>query len=138
MNKLRLPSFLGLSISLVGLVTILAWVGLRFSMPRPVLVAVGREEDFQAGRVPGFFSQDGKPFYVLRLDRELIALSARSERITRCIIRWQAASNAFVDPCLGTHFAISGAYRGKGPPQEMQRLPLVVRDGQVWVEIGYR
>jgi hypothetical protein len=120
------------------LVILLAWVGLRFSMPRPVLVAVGREEDFRAGQAPGFFSQDGKPFYVLMFDGKLIALSARSERITHCTVRWQAASNAFVDPCLGTHFAISGAYRGKGPPQEMRRLPLEVQDGQVWVDIGYR
>lgn len=138
MNKLRLPGFLGLFISLVVLVAVFAWVGLRFGMPGPVLVAVGREEDFHAGQAPGFFSQEGEPFYVLLLDGKLIALSARSERITRCTIRWQAFLNQFVDPCLGTRFSNDGMYQGGGPPQVMHRLPLHVQEDQVWVNVGYR
>lgn len=138
MRHLRFAGCLGLAVGLVGLIVLSAWVLLDFSLPKVVRIPVGSTTQYQDGQAPRYFAGEGTPFYVLGLGGELIALSARSERITRCIIRWQAPMDRFVDPCLGTRFSRDGAYQRGGPPQEMHRLPLQVKNDQVWVEVGYR
>lgn len=138
MKRARSVGCLFLLAGLVGLAALFIWISLDFSLPRPELISVGSEQEYLAGQAPQFFSAESEPFYVLNLDGVLIALSARSERITRCIIRWQAVAGYFYDPCLGTRFSRAGEYQGGGPPQEMQRLPVDVQAGQVWVEVGYR
>lgn len=139
MRTLRSLSCLGLIGVLIGLSSLLIWVLVRFSSPQPVWIAAGKVQDYPLGQEPRLFSKEGIPFYVVNVDEELIALEARSQNhITRCRVFWQANSAAFVDPCLGTNFSQRGEYRGKGPPGELHQLPLQIRDGQVWVELGYQ
>jgi hypothetical protein len=132
-------AYLGLFLALLVLASLFAWMLLRFSTPTPLLVAAGRVEDYPAGQAPRLFTGNQAPFFVLNLEGEIIALSAKSEvHSIQCLVHWQAFKNAFVDPCLGTRFSPSGAYSGGGPPGELLRLPLVVQDGRVWVNLGYR
>jgi len=138
MKAMRQLGCLGLMVGVVGLGSLLAWVVLRYSTPIPTLIPVGHVEDYSPGQAPRLYIEKPEPFYVLNVGGELIALTARSDRLVRCIVRWQAAAARFVDPCLGTHFSVLGEYRGKGPPGELRRLPLKVQDDQVWVELGYR
>ena len=129
---------LGLLAGLAVLAISLGWVLLRFGTPQPTLVDVGMMEDYPAGQAPRLFSVKEAFFYVLNTNGELIAVTARSNHQAGCMVHWSAAENAFIDPCLGTHFSPHGEYWGKGPPGELSRLPLQVRDNQVWVNLGYR
>jgi hypothetical protein len=124
-------------IALAGLVSLLAWIVVRFSTPRPMQVLVGQVQDFQPGQAPHLFDQDSTLFYVLNVNGELVALYARSLRHTRCQVNWDERRDVFNDPCLGTRFTPTGEYQGGGPPQELVRLPVQVKDGQVWVEINF-
>ena len=138
MKLTRLPGCLGLFIALAGLVAVLAWVVVRFSLPRPALVLVGQVQDFPAAQAPRLFTQDSTPFYVLNVDENLVALYARAVRHTRCVVTWDETRGVFIDPCLGTRFTPTGEYQGGGPPQELVQLPVQVKHGQVWVELDLR
>ncbi len=129
---------LGLLIGAALLAGLLAWAILRFSLPRPARVNAGAASDYAPGGEPRLFWQDGTPFYVVNAEGELLALYAVSSRGVRCRIRWDAEHKWFVDPCYGSRMTIGGVYEGGGPPLDMQRLPLQVEKGQVWIEIGYR
>jgi hypothetical protein len=137
MRLTRLLGCLGLFIALAGLVSLLAWGVVRFSTPSPRLVLVGQVQDFSPGQAPRLFDQDSTLFYVLNVDGNLVALYARAVRHTRCLVKWDEARSAFIDPCLGTRFTPTGEYQGGGPPQELVQLPLQVKDGQVWVEMKF-
>ena len=117
---------------------VLAWVVVRFSLPRPALVLVGQVQDFPAAQAPRLFTQDSTPFYVLNVDENLVALYARAVRHTRCVVTWDETRGVFIDPCLGTRFTPTGEYQGGGPPQELVQLPVQVKHGQVWVELDLR
>ncbi len=134
MKLTQLPGCLGLLIALAGLVSVLVWVVLRFSTPRPAQVLVGQVQDFLPGQAPRLFAQDNTPFYVLNVDGDLVALYGRALRHTRCLVSWDEVRGVFIDPCLGTRFTSTGEYQGGGPPQELVQLPLQVKHGQVWVE----
>lgn len=137
MKPARLPGCLVFFIALAGLVSLLAWGVVRFSTPRPARVLVGQVQDFLPGQAPRLIDQDSTLFYVLNVNGELVALYARSLRHTRCQVNWDEGREVFVDPCLGTRFTPTGEYQGGGPPQELVRLPVKVKDGQVWVEINF-
>ena len=110
MRNYRPFAFLGLFLSLVLLASVFVWILVRFGTPQQVLVYAGEAKDYLPGQVPRLvFSENGGSFYVLNLEREFIALSATSKvHSIRCLVHWQASMNAFVDPCLGTHFSPGG------------------------------
>ena len=140
MRNYRPFAFLGLFLSLVLLASVFTWILVRFGTPQQVLVYAGEAKDYLRGQAPRLvFSVNGGSFYVLNLEGELIALSATSKvHSIRCLVHWQAPMNAFVDPCLGTRFSPGGL-----PPAE-RRLGswtgcrLEVREGRMWVNLGYR
>ena len=140
MSNFRPLTYLGLFLALVLLASAFAWILVRFGTPQPQLVYAGEAKDYLPGLAPRLvLSENGESFYVLNLEGELIALSAKSKfHSIRCLVHWQAAMNAFVDPCLGTRFSSGGAYTGGGPPGELTRLPIQVQDGRLWVNLGYR
>ena len=129
MKFARLFSCLGLFIALAGLVSVLAWIVVRFSTPRPALVLAGQVQDFSQGEAPRLIDQDGTLFYVLNIDGDLVALYARSSRHTHCLVKWDERRGVFVDPCLGTRFTTTGEYHSSGPPQELVQFPLQVKAG---------
>lgn len=137
MKSTRLFGCLGFFIAVAGLVSLLAWVVVRFGTPVPTQVLVGQVGDFVPGEAPRLIDQDGTLFYVLNVNGDLLAIYARSLRHTRCLVNWDERREVFVDPCLGTRFTPTGEYQGGGPPQELVQLPVQVKDGQVWVEINF-
>jgi hypothetical protein len=140
MRNFRPSAYLGLFLALVLLASVFAWILIRFGTPQAQLVYAGEAKDYLPGQAPRLvFSKNGESFYVLNLEGELIALSATSKAHSiRCLVHWQAPMNAFVDPCLGTRFSPGGAYSGGGPPGELERLPIQVQDGRLWVNLGYK
>ncbi len=127
---------LGFLLALLLLCAGMAWVGLRLALPRSERMQVGVVRDYVTGQAPLLFWHGSTPFYVLVADGELLALYAVSPRNPRCRIRWEAERQSFIDPCSGARMLPNGAY-ASGPPVDMQRLPLQVEDGEVWVQIGY-
>jgi hypothetical protein len=106
----------------------------RFSLPESPFARVGTVEDFQSGQEPQLFLKDNSPFFVVKVDDEVIALSPYSRRGgLRCMIRW-VEREYFEDPCWGTRLNIEGKYKS-GPPWEMIRFPVHIIDGEVWVEV---
>jgi hypothetical protein len=131
---LRLVFLAGLAF----LLALIGWVVIQFSLPKPIRISAGSVQSYQEDISPQLFWAEGTPFYVLQADGELIALSAYSRRRHSCLIGWDAEQRQFVDPCWGTRMFPNGAYKGGGPPWEMERLPVLLMEGEVWVEIGYR
>jgi hypothetical protein len=127
-----------LLVGLVFMAVLLGWVVIQFSLPKPIRISAGSVHSYQEGISPRLFWAEGTPFYVLQADGELIALSAYSRRWIPCLIRWDAEQGQFVDPCWGTRMFPNGAYEGGGPPWEMDHLPVLLLEGEVWVDIGYR
>ena len=138
MRNFRPFAYLGLFLALALLASAFAWILLRFGTPQAQLVYAGEAKDYLPGQALRLFRAENGYFFVLNFDGELIAVTARSNHRAGCQVHWIALSNAFVDPCMGTHFSPHGAYRGGGPPGELERLPIQVQDGQLWVNLGYR
>ena len=138
MKNFRPFAYLGLFLALVLLASAFTWILVRFGTPEPTLVDVGTARDYLPGQEPRLFGEENGYFFVLNFEGELIAVTARSNHIYSCQVHWSAMGNAFIDPCMGTHFFPQGAYRGSGPPGELTRLPIQVQDGRLWVNLGYR
>jgi hypothetical protein len=124
-------------VGLLLLAAIAVWIVIRYSLPQPNMILVGSVQDYQEGMAPRLFWDEGTPFYVLQTDGGLIALTAYSRRWMPCLIRWDAERGRFIDPCWGSRMLPNGAYED-GPPWEMEHLPLLLLNGDVWVETGYR
>jgi hypothetical protein len=132
---LRLVFLVGLAFLLV----LLGWIVIQFSLPKPIIISAGSIQSYQEGTPPRLFRAHGTLFYVIQTDGELIALKAYSRRLKHaCLIGWDAERERFVDPCWGTRMFQNGVYEGGGPPWQMERLPVLLLDGEVWVETGYR
>lgn len=56
-----------------------------------------------------------------------------------CLIEWSKERQRFLDPCYGSVWDRSGQYEEGPTPRNMDRLPVEVRDGMLWVtnEIVY-
>jgi hypothetical protein len=126
-------------IALAGLVSLLAWIVVRFSTPRPMQVLVGQVQDFQPGQAPHLFDQDSTLFYVLNVNGELVALYARSLRHTRCQVNWDERRDVFNDPCLGTRFTPTGDTRAAARPRSWSGCPCRLRMGRCgWRSISLK
>jgi hypothetical protein len=120
-------------VGMILLAALVVWIVIRYSLPLPTRFLAGSVQDYQEGLAPRLFWDEGTPFYVLRTDEELIALAAYSRRWIPCLIKWNDERKRFIDPCWGTRMLPNGTYE-EGPPWEMERLPLLLLDGKVWVE----
>jgi hypothetical protein len=137
MRNFRPFAYLGLFLAFVLLASVFAWILVRFGTPQAQLVYAGEAKDYLPGHEPRLFGAENVYFFVLNFDGELIAVTGRSNHRAGCQVHWVAMRNMFVDPCMGTQFFPQGAYRN-GPPGELEQLPVQIRDGQVWVNLGYK
>jgi len=78
---------------------------------------------------------DNEPFFVVRLTEGVVAFSSKPLVDRRCVIAFDAPSDHFTCTVDQRTFAWSrrGAYLGPEPASDMRRLPVIVRDGTVWV-----
>ena len=50
-----------------------------------------------------------------------------------CLIEWSKERQRFLDPCDGSRWDRTGQYEEGPAPRDMDRLPVEVRDGMLWV-----
>jgi Rieske Fe-S protein len=78
---------------------------------------------------------DTRPFYVVRVDdRRIVAASAACTHL-RCTLRWERAEKAFVCPCHGDRWNLSGAVIRGPATRPLETHTVSVRAGEVWVHL---
>ena len=76
-----------------------------------------------------------RPFYVVRVDeRRIVAASAVCTHL-RCTLRWERAEKAFVCPCHGDRWNLSGAVIRGPAARPLETHTVSVRAGEVWVHL---
>lgn len=74
----------------------------------------------------------GDPGFLVREDAEVVLLSAVCSH-QGCLVEWAGDQDAFVCPCHRGTYSHTGAVLEGPPPRPLERLPVEVRDGQVYV-----
>jgi len=140
-------------VSLAALLAFCAFAGLRMLTPAARLIPAGRVEDY-ADNQPHRFSVPKLQISELILGRDALStedvLFVRRDSetgwiallgvdtLSGCFLYWDQAAGLYTDNnCLGSRYTPDGRYQGGlitgEQPQHMARLPVEVRDGQVFV-----
>lgn len=107
-------------------------------------VSLGKLSDWPAGRDPvpqtvSFLERDGYSRETRRagvfLVRDGSGVAVFSATCTHlgCAVAWDAASRTFRCPCHGGVYGIDGRVVSGPPPRPLRRLPIEIRDGEVFV-----
>ena len=70
--------------------------------------------------------------FIVRRGESLVALSSTCTHLG-CSVRWDGSSNLFLCPCHGGKYRADGTVAGGPPPAPLERLPIEIRGGQVFV-----
>lgn len=70
--------------------------------------------------------------FVVRSDEGLTALSPACTHLG-CLVNWNKSREEFICPCHGGRYDRHGKVIGGPPPAPLNRLPLDIRDGRVYV-----
>lgn len=105
--------------------------------PRPSrgfggVVDAGEVASFEEGTVT--YSLSGR-FYISRFDGSLMALYQKCPHLG-CRVPFCEPSQLFECPCHGSMYNVKGEYLDGPAPRGMDRFPLEVRDGRVFVDTG--
>jgi Rieske Fe-S protein len=130
-----------------------ALVGLRMITPATKLIPAGRVEEY-TGNQPRRFdvpklqvselihsrdSLNTEDVIFVRRDGESAWIALLGvDTLSGCFLYWDATAGLYTDNnCLGSRYTPDGRYQGGlltgEQPQNMARLPVEVRDGQVFV-----
>jgi nitrite reductase/ring-hydroxylating ferredoxin subunit len=72
--------------------------------------------------------------YLRRTDAgEIECLAARCPHLA-CTVDYKPDQKVYACPCHASSFGIDGARNNEIPPRGMDRLPVEVRDGDIWVK----
>jgi cytochrome b6-f complex iron-sulfur subunit len=96
------------------------------------LVLAGKAEEFPAGSVNRVLA--GR-FYIIRTTEGLLALSQRCTHLG-CAVPWSEEEEQFHCPCHGSLFNRHGEVTGGPAPRPLDYYPILVKDGEVWVDTG--
>jgi len=136
-NKVSRRQFLGLA----WLTTMVAFTGQTlaalFKFVQPVtaggfggIIKAGKVEKFALESVTYF--QQGR-FYLHRLeDGSFLALWQRCTHLG-CSVPWEESEDKFHCPCHGTIFSKVGVVEGGPAPRPMDYFPVVIEEGEVFV-----
>ena len=136
-NLLSRQEFLG--VSLTGALTVLfgqsAAALLRFLKPVSSggfggLVYAGKVDEFPVGSVNRILT--GR-FYIARTEDGLLALWQKCTHLG-CAIPWVEEEKQFHCPCHGSLFNNLGEVTGGPAPRPMDFFPVIVKNGEVWVD----
>jgi cytochrome b6-f complex iron-sulfur subunit len=84
-------------------------------------------------RADGYRSESRRErIFVVRQGESLIALSSTCTHLG-CSVRWDGASRLFLCPCHGGKYRPDGTVAGGPPPAPLERLPIEIRGGQIYV-----
>ncbi len=73
--------------------------------------------------------------FLTRIGSETVALSATCTHLG-CAVSWNAGSGTFRCPCHGGVYRSDGTVAAGPPPRPLQRLPIQIRGGEVFVSSG--
>ncbi len=115
--------------------------GVRAAPPEPV--ALGPIDAFRApgpteavlawSRADAYRSEARRErVFVIREGAGFAALSSTCTHLG-CSVRWDAASRLFRCPCHGGTYRADGSVAGGPPPAPLERLPIEIRAGQIFV-----
>jgi nitrite reductase/ring-hydroxylating ferredoxin subunit len=123
---------------LAGGLLVLAFTRMLFlyAMPLPNEVLVGKLSNFPSSSAP-YLLREERLFYLVNTGNELIALSSRTPHgsFRHCLLRWDAERQVFSEPCGGSRFNLDGSYQFGPAPRDMDRHPVIVKEGKVWVNV---
>jgi len=96
-------------------------------------VRAGRVDEFQPGSVSRI--QQGR-FFLTRLEDG--AFLAQWQRCTHlgCSVPWSEDEGQFHCPCHGSIFSRTGEVLGGPAPRPMDLFPVIIEDGEVFVDTG--
>lgn len=72
--------------------------------------------------------------WLMRAPDGPVAFSAECTHMG-CNVDWQAGVSRFVCPCHGGEYDAKGSVVAGPPPRGLDRLPLEVRGGEVWLQV---
>lgn len=96
------------------------------------LVYAGKVEEFAINSVNRILT--GR-FYVVRTEDGLLALWQRCPHLG-CAVPWDEKEGLFHCPCHGSLFNEVGEVIGGPSPRPLDRFPVTIRSGEVWVDTG--
>lgn len=105
--------------------------------PRPTYIRVGDATDFPHKMIgPGIYpvSFENVRLYLVNTGSEFIAFDRHTPYDRQgCIFMWVSMTGRFEDPCTGAKFAPDGAWLAGPTSRNLDRFPVKVEDGQIWV-----
>lgn len=96
---------------------------------------LARADDVRATPLSVERPGSGGAAFLVRVSGHIVMLSATCTH-AGCTVAWQASSREFVCPCHSGTYDTSGAVVSGPPPAPLERLPVQVRDSQVYAADG--
>lgn len=93
-------------------------------------VYAGKVDEFAVGSVNRILT--GR-FYMIRTEAGFLALWQKCTHLG-CSIPWVESENQFHCPCHGSLFNKMGEVQGGPAPRPMDFFPIVIENGEVWVD----
>jgi hypothetical protein len=138
MNKrfaLSIVLFCTMALSVVAAAAVFA-AGL-LKQPEPRGLPIVRVADMREGEPVRAVGSDSASAYILLSGHVIIAYSARAPTINRCSLEWQAEKRLFFDDgCVGAQFDATGRWIAGPALRDLDRHPVIIRDG--WVVVDTR
>ena len=76
----------------------------------------------------------GEPVLAVHGPGGVVAVSSRCTHFS-CLVRWNDEAGEIRCPCHGGRFDASGEVLGGPPPRALERVPVSVEEGEVWVGV---
>lgn len=119
----------------IGLLTILllamsGW----YALPRPHYLLAGELSNFPPGSTPYPIFQEELSLYLVNTGSELVAFDRHTPHHTRVLFEWVPLTQRFEDPLTGSRFALDGTWLLGPATRNLDRYPVKVEDGKIWVK----
>ena len=105
-----------------------------YALPRPEYLLAGELFDFSPDPTPSPIFQEGLSLYLVNTGSELVAFDRHTPHHTRVLFEWAPMNHRFEDPLTGSRFALDGTWLLGPATRNLDRYPVTVEDGQIWIE----
>jgi cytochrome b6-f complex iron-sulfur subunit len=120
------------------LLAVLLLVGLLWLLlPYRLLPTAGNVADFPPAEHPYAARAGEKALFIVNTGEEIVAFDRRTPTadFRRCLYVWVPVNTRFEDPCSGSKFSLTGDYIEGWAARNLDRYPVVVRQGQILVDV---
>lgn len=94
------------------------------------LIYAGKIEEFAVGSINRILA--GR-FFISRTENGALALWQKCTHLG-CAVPWNEEEEMFHCPCHGSLFSREGEVMGGPAPRPLDRFPIEVKDGELWVD----